>query len=153
MRILSENKLNPIAYHLAKIDWSQFGTLSWDRDAATSYSEASEQIRQNDFYRLIGHTCGRLRLRPRNLAIYGKTEWGMGMRGHFNYLVSRDGTKDTPPELLAATMLEYWSRKHGVAVIKLFDANLQGRGVTISRNRNLIPATIRFCILNTFPKR
>lgn len=130
MKVLSEKELNPIAYHLAKIDWAIFGTLSWMDDSATRYSEAAEQIGQRDFRRFILHTCTRLKLRPRNLAIYGKTEWGGGMRGHYNFLVARHGTKDTPPELLAATMLKYWSKKHGLAKIEPFDAKRQWDGVS-----------------------
>jgi hypothetical protein len=68
------NRTNGVAYNLAKIDWAVFATLSWDNNSATRYTEAAEQIRREDFSRLIGHACGRLRLRPRNLAIYGKTE-------------------------------------------------------------------------------
>src|ERR1035437_2595006 len=113
MKVLSEKELNPIAYHLAKIEWAVFGTVTWDRDVATAYSDGAEQIRRADFHRLIGHACGHLRLRPRNLAIYGKTEWGGGMRGHYNFLVGRQGTEKSTPEIMAATMQEFWSNQRG----------------------------------------
>jgi hypothetical protein len=129
MRVLYEKELNPRAYHLAKIGWAVFGTASWMNDSATAYSEAAEQIRQRDFHRFIWHTCNRLNLRPRNLAIYGKTEWGGGMRGHYNFLVARHGTKDTPTELLAATMQDFWSNQHGLCKIEPFDVNRQLEGV------------------------
>ena len=51
------------------------------------------------------------------------------MRGHYNFLVARHGTKNTPPELLAATMQDYWSKKHGLALIEPFDVNRQLEGV------------------------
>jgi hypothetical protein len=45
-------------------------------------------------------------------------------------LVARHGTKNTPPELLAATMQDYWSREHGLAKIEPFDVNRQRPGVS-----------------------
>jgi hypothetical protein len=130
MKVLSKKEPNGMAYNLAKIDWAVFGTLTWDNDSATANSEAAEQIRQRDFNRLIWHTCNRWNLRQRNLAIYGKPEWGGGMRGHYNFLVACHGTKNTPPELLAKTMQEIWSRKHGIAKIEPFDAKRQWQGVS-----------------------
>ncbi len=129
MKVLSEKELNPIAYHLAKVEWAVFGTGTWINDSATAYSQAAEQIRQQDYHRLIWHTCRHLNLRPRNLAIYRKTEWGGGMRGHYNFLLARHGTKDTPPQLLAATVQDYWSKRHGLAKIEPFDAKRQWQGV------------------------
>lgn len=124
-----KTSLNPIAIHLAKIDWTLFGTLTWEKDSATTSSPRAEQIRQEDFLRLIGHACGRLRLRQRNLAIYGKSEWGAGMRGHYNFLVARHGTKNKTPEKMAEIMHDYWLRNHGISKIKPFDANRHWKGV------------------------
>ena len=116
-------------FHLEKVAWSIFGTLSWEKDAATRYSESAEQLRQRDFHQLVGKSCGRLKLRPRNLAIYGKTEWGADMRGHYNFLIGRQGTEKTTPEIMAATMQEFWSTQHGLCKIEPFDVNRLREGV------------------------
>lgn len=118
-----------MAYHLAKIDWAIFGTASWMDDSATRYSEAAKQIRQRDFRQFIWHTCSRLKLRPRNLAIYGKTEWGADMRGHYNFLIGRQGTEKTTPEIMAAILQDFWSNQHGLCKIEPFDVNRQCEGV------------------------
>jgi hypothetical protein len=123
------DKINPVAFQLVRICWSVFGTLTWDRDAATWNNEHSEKIRQTDFHRLVGNTCGRLRLRSRELAVYAKTEWGEGERGHYNFLIGRQGTKNVSPKIIAATMLGIWLKEHGRAKIEPFDAIRQWQGV------------------------
>jgi hypothetical protein len=119
----ANKEINGSTFHLLKIDWAVTGTLSWERNFATRCSDTAEQIRQEDFHRFIQNTCGSLKLRSRELPIYGKTEWGAAMRGHYNFLIGRQGTKETAPDVLAATMQEIWSSEHGRARIEPFDAN------------------------------
>jgi hypothetical protein len=117
-------------FHLEKVAWSIFGTLSWEKDAATRYSESAEQLRRDDFSWFVGKSCGRLKLRPRNLAIYGKTEWGADRRGHYNFLIGLQGTEKTTPEIMAANMQEIWFMQHGLCKIEPFDVNRQHDGVS-----------------------
>jgi len=107
--LLYGQRLNAYAFHLARVEWSVFGTLTWRDDARTRDTRASEQLRSGDFHWLIGMTCGRLSLRPRNLAIYRKTEWGLAKRGHCNFLIGRRGTEKTTPLQLANTLQDLWS--------------------------------------------
>jgi len=129
MIVLSEKELNGMAYNLAKIDWALIGHLTLDDDFTAGYSEAAEQVRRELFYRLINHTCGCLKLRPRNLAFYAKPEGDKIKRCHIHFLIARHGTKGRPLELMAATMQDYWSKRHGLAKIEPFDANRQWQGV------------------------
>jgi len=61
-------------------------------------------LRRRDYRWLVNMTCARLRLRPRHMAIYSKTEWGPTHRGHSNFLIAKYGTRNVPPALLAKTL-------------------------------------------------
>lgn len=99
--------VNPYAFHLAKVPWAVFGTLTWQRDAATTAT--AEALRRKDFWWLIALTCCRLRLRPRRLAIYRKTEWGRGNRGHCNFLIAQRGIEPVSPVKLAEALQDTWT--------------------------------------------
>lgn len=129
MLLLSEKNLNPIAGHLEKIAWSVFGTLTWDNDSAKRFAPSTERLHKNDFRWLVNKSASRLKLQTRNLAYYGKTEWGAAIHGHFNFLIARQGTEKVSPEVLAATMQEIWSTQQRRAEIVKFDANRQRQGV------------------------
>lgn len=129
MLLLADKNVNPIAVHLEKIAWSVFGTLTWDNDSATRFATSTERIHQKDFLWLICKSASRLRLQTRNLAYYGKTEWGTAIHGHFNFLIARPGTEKVSPEVLAATMQELWTAQRRRAEVVPFDANRQREGV------------------------
>jgi hypothetical protein len=120
---------NPVAYHLEKIGWAVFGTLTFETEAAIRYSRFAEHIHLKDFHWLIAKTASRLKLQTRNLAFYGKTEWSGVMRGHYNFLIARQGTEKVSPELLASTMQEIWLKEHAISKIEPFDAKRQRAGV------------------------
>jgi len=130
MLLLSEKNLNPIACHLEKISWAVFGTLTWDNDSATRFAPLAERIHKKDFQWLVCKSASRLRLQTRNVAFYGKTEWGAAMHGHFNFLIARQGTGKVSSEVLAATMQELWTARRLRAEIEPFDANRQRQGVS-----------------------
>ncbi len=71
----SVNTKNAYLPHLQKVDWAIFGVVEWHEQDHLGYTEAAEQLRATDFHWLLGATCGRLKLRTRNLAVYRKTEW------------------------------------------------------------------------------
>jgi hypothetical protein len=128
---LQHRSFNPMAYHLAKIDWSVFGTGTFEHDWLTFNTAKAEDFRQIEFFSLIGCLCAKHRLRARNLVFYGKTEWGENRRGHFNFLIGRRGTEKISPEILAASMQELWTsgeRRRGIAKIEPFrqDWHLEG---------------------------
>jgi hypothetical protein len=117
--------MSAYAYHLEKVEWAVWGIATWDGTSKSGTSEASEQLRRADFFRIIGKTCTRLRLRHRHLAIYAKTEWGRGRRGHCHFLIAKHGTQSTTPAILAATIQELWSAEHGLAKVEPFDVTRQ----------------------------
>lgn len=124
---------NAYAYHLAQIEWAVFGVLTWMDDARTYRTIAACNRRSQDFNRLVGMTCGRLKLRPRHLAIYRKTEWGQGQRAHCHFLVGRHGAESVAPSRLAEAMTDLWTngpQRRGTATIEPFKPEGLLRGVT-----------------------
>jgi hypothetical protein len=126
--VVRNERLNPYAIHLQRIEWAIFGTLTWEDDARTKYTEPAEQLRRDDFKQFIEATCGWVKIRSRELPIYSKTEWGEGMRGHCNFLVGRQGTEKVAAERLSAVMIEIW-KPTGRAVIEPFNPRWQKEGV------------------------
>ena len=106
---LQDRSFNPWAYHLYKIDWSVFGTGTYENDYLAYNTDRAEKLRQIDFRYFIACVCAKHRLRIKNLLFYGKTEWGANKRGHYNFLIGRRGTEKVSPEILAASMQELWS--------------------------------------------
>jgi hypothetical protein len=119
---------NGMAYHFSPISWAIFGVLTWDHVGRTRCNDFSEEKRVADFNGLIHFTSSKLRLRPRNLGIYHKTEWGVYLRGHYHVLIARQGTEKVSPELLAETLKAFWCR-YGYAKIEPFDPKRQCEGV------------------------
>ena len=115
--------------HLENVSWSVFGTLMWDNDSATRFAPSTERIHKKDFRWLVCKSASRLKLQSRNVAYYGKTEWGEKMRGYYNFLIARQGTEKVAPEVLAATMQEIWTSQRRRAEVVAFDANRQRQGV------------------------
>jgi hypothetical protein len=123
---------NPFAFHLIQVPWAVFGTLTWERDAATVNTAAAEAIRSRDFFWLIRMACRRLKLRQRRLGIYRKLEWGQGERGHYNFLIAKDGIGTVTPAQLSDTLQKAWTEdsRKGLAKIEPFDAERGLAGVT-----------------------
>jgi len=123
---------NPIAFTLGKFDWKIFGTGTFDRDFLADNYDSAEKLRQIEFDRLITATCARHGLRTRNLIYYGRTEFGNGGRGHYNFLIGEHATETVSPIVLAATMQNFWSNgafRRGIAKIEPFRKDLHLEGV------------------------
>jgi len=129
---LKDRSFNPMAYHLAKIDWSVFGTGTFALDWLTHNTAKAEEFRRKEFFNLLFCVCMKHRLRQRDLVYYGKTEWGANKRGHFNFLIGRRGTERISPESLAASMQELWTtgnHRRGNAKIEPFNEHWHLEGV------------------------
>jgi hypothetical protein len=124
--------LNPIAYHLEQVEWAIFGTVTFRNDAFTFDNSLSEELRKNACRKLIGNACTKLRLRHRRLLYYGKSEWGTGHRGHYNFLIGKDGVESVTPSEFANLMQQLWvggMYPQGTAVIEPFRKDLHKNGI------------------------
>ena len=126
------SRLNPIAYHLEQVEWAIFGTITFRNDALTFDNTLSEELRKGACRKLIGKTCTKLGLRHRRLLYYGKSEFGAGNRGHYNFLIGKDGTESVTPSELANVLQQLWTGgmcPQGTAVIEPFRKELHKNGI------------------------
>jgi hypothetical protein len=127
-----KQNFNPMSFHLAKIDWSIFGTATFEDDKFTKNTKQSEDLRQKEFFNLMWSICRKFDLRLRNLVYFGKSEFGAGGRGHFNFLIGRRGTEKINSEILAASLQEFWTTgdgRRGGAKIEPFNKGWTLEGV------------------------
>jgi len=124
---------NPIAYHLAQVNWSIFGTLTWQVDSRSINTATAKTLRMNDFRWLMLNACAILRIKTKRLAFYRKTEWGGGDRAHYNFLIAKDGLPaDVTAKTLADTLSRVWrqpSGHRGLCEIEPFDNETHLQGV------------------------
>jgi hypothetical protein len=154
---------NPIAFSLGKIDWKIFGTGTFDRDFLTFKNDSAEKLRQIEFVRLITATSSKHDLLTRHLIYYGRSEFGQGERGHYNFLIGEQGTETVSADRLAATMQRIWTTgafRRGIGIIEPFRKHLHLEAVLYqskyefdSNGNLLIPAEIRSPMLGKFITR
>lgn len=144
--------INPYGFHLAQIEWAIFGGLSWRQDSIASGNDWADGMRQADFYRLIGVTCTRHRLRPRRLLVYGKSEWGNGKRAHFHFLIGKEGLRGVLPAALCKTMLNLWTVEfnNGTAQIESYDWQQHLDGIFYQSKYEFDQTGNEPCISETF---
>ena len=130
---------NAMQWHLRKIDWFLFITLTWrpttwipryykrpdgtlqvsDGHSRTNDTDYAESLRYGDFKWFVEGVCGKLKLRSRKLVYYVKPEFN-GSGGHYHMLLGRDGTNGIPRSVIAQTMEEIWTSNFGVADVQPF---------------------------------
>jgi hypothetical protein len=138
------SKHDALLYHLADVEWSVFGTLTWDNWYRRLPAVNAEKLRRADFGLLKLNTCRLLNIRPKNLAYYHAMERGAG-ECHFHFLIARKGIERHDPATVANMMQTLWNdnlkreanRKAGLgrAKIEPFDSARQSSGVAYCLKR------------------
>lgn len=128
---INYQKYHPYLYHLIKVEWFIFGSLTWARDSRRTHSESAGQMRRIDFNDLISAFCGQLKLRRRNLGIYKATEFGKSGEPHYHFLIAKDGCDHLSASECAQRLTNLWQsslkpygyneRGIGMAIIKPYD--------------------------------
>jgi hypothetical protein len=119
---LDYDKFHPLLYHLYRIDWAIFGTLTWESEYLRTGTFQAEKRRKEDFDRLLQHTCWQFKIRRDNLICYRAMEWGGG-ECHYHFLIGRKGIERLDLETLAKTMNRLWQDK-----LETFDGGPRGIG-------------------------
>ena len=123
------NRSPALEWQLRKTEWAVMGYLTWKSAEAAANSSYGDQRRGHDFLKIIGLTCGVCRLRTRNLAIYAKSEFGEGGRGHFNFLIGAQGLRSVPPEIFSENFHRLWEKFYGLAKVTPFDPLQAQQGI------------------------
>lgn len=107
-KLTKEKEYHPYLYHLKKIKWFIFGSLTWSRECRRSLSYSAECKRRIDFNDLIAAFCGDFKLRPRNLAYYKATEYGAGPEPHLHFLIAQNGCEGLSAVECAKALEDLW---------------------------------------------
>jgi len=101
-------KFDPLLFHLPKVVWVVFGTLTWRLGSRRYDSKRAAWFRSHDFDGVLFRTCSILRLRVKNLGIYWTTEFGVFGEAHIHFLVAREGLKGVTPEKFVEEFGRLW---------------------------------------------
>ena len=131
----NQHRWNPYLFHLIKVPWSVFGTLTWKQESKRRGTQASESRRREDFKWLIRSTGSILKRRGKHFAYYHAMEWGKAGECHFHFLIAQDGLEHISPSTLANTLQELWKHSNGLGVVQPFDKAKQFAGVSYCLKR------------------
>src|ERR1035437_1529437 len=104
-------KFDPLLFHLPKVLWAVFGTVTWRLGSGRYDSKRANWFRAYDFNGVLFRTCSILGLRVKNLGIYWTTEFGVFGEGHIHFLVAKDGLKQVTPKKFAQDFSHLWSKE------------------------------------------
>lgn len=103
------NAVHPYFKTLKSIDWSIFGTLTFDNPLRRGYNAESD--RKTDFHGLLQVTCKHLGVRRYQLPYYRAMEWSVTDKCHYHFLIAQNYCLKVPPDELAGFLQEQWTRK------------------------------------------
>lgn len=126
----SDHQVNSYAFHLLQINWVIFGVLTWKDESIRLPGLAADKQRSKDFWHLIGATCSKLRLLPRKLLVYRKTEVSAANQAHCHFLIGKQGTEHVSLTQLCNTIRDTWTKNgKGLPYAVLFDKERNTQGV------------------------
>jgi hypothetical protein len=102
--------VHPYFKSFKEIDWSIFGTLTWERASRRSLSFNSELLRQKDFNGLLQVACQDLGIRRKHLPYYHAMEWTDANEAHYHFLLARDNRLKVSPDELSQYLQEQWTK-------------------------------------------
>jgi hypothetical protein len=160
-RIISKidfSKVHPIVYSLLNIEWSIFGSLTWENPEYRRDTPASERLRFKDFNLLIRRTCQLLPLDKDKIEFYVTSERGDSCECHIHFLIARNGLEDISVDTVCLTQKYLWASNlqltanyfesnrtlggfRGVAKIEPFDQKRHIEGVCYAKLRR--PSLVR----------
>jgi hypothetical protein len=101
-------KYHPYLYHLKKIKWFLFGSLTWELESRRKLTLQSHWKRQRDFNGLVGAFCARFKLRRKCLAYYQATEFGKSVQPHYHFLIAANNLEHLSGDECAETLKTLW---------------------------------------------
>jgi hypothetical protein len=142
------------------IDWSIFGTLTWNDKRSDKLFERrtnewvrytprrvlgrgrNEWCRKHDFNYLMLETCRQLRIRDRKLCYYQTLELDALEGAHYHFLIAHNGIANVSPAMLADCISNIWLLQ------KPFDSQERGFGRSEIRpyEQALGSAGVKYCL-------
>lgn len=136
---------HPLLYSLRKVDWSLYGTLTWQDSLHRSDTDRAQQLRTADFYNLLIKARAATNLRGKDLAYYHATEYGMDNKCHLHFLLWNKRAGRVANDTLASKMQEVWNTQFVLArrssdiergaVVKVYDSTCHSPAVEYCTKR------------------
>jgi hypothetical protein len=108
--LINPKRTHPIAYHLLKIKWAVFGTLTWADDSFRKDTPLSEKLRFKEFYLLIKRACQLLHLKKDDILFYVTNERGRDCDCHLHFLIATNGLRGISNKKLSLTLNYLWHK-------------------------------------------
>ena len=130
MNELTDNQLikllsnyHPYLYHLIKIKWCIFGTLTWNKQSRRRDTPRAESNRRTDFNDLIRAFRIKFGIGRKHLAYYKATEFGVTGEAHVHFLIALKGIEQLSAVECCDALKNLWEDK-----LKPFDSEICGIG-------------------------
>lgn len=139
IELVNLKQYHPYLYRFDDVNWSIFGSLTWEFLSRRKDNDLARWQRKKDFNGLMNSMCARYKLRRNKLAYYEATEYGKAGEMHCHFLIASEGLERIPAEHCAKTLENLWvnelkpfdSDKFGIgtAVVKPYDRAKENPGV------------------------
>jgi hypothetical protein len=150
IKIYNPNKYHPYLYHLNKINWLIFGSLTWANEHRRKYSPIANWKRNNDFNDFINIFGGQFKFRKRNLCYYKATEFGGAGEVHCHFLIAREGRDHIEPDIYCNYLNDLW-----VNQMQASDSSLKGMGTAfiVPYDESKQYPGVKYCLKREFISR
>jgi hypothetical protein len=133
-------RYSPFLYHLQKVEWHVFGTLTWKDESRRGDNAQAQRNRREDFNWLLMNTAKAFKKRLKQFKVYRCNEFGAAGECHYHYLIARNGLESISAEKISNLMNYYWNSYLspfdrlnqlgiGHAVVMPFEQAMHSRGV------------------------
>lgn len=118
---INPNNVHPIYFHLHKVPWSIWGTLTWENATYRAATFDSEKLRQSAFNEFINGARAACNLRGKDFAFYHATEYGNADKCHLHFLLWNKRGDRVDSKILASTFQTLWNAGNGK--VETYDPN------------------------------
>lgn len=142
---LDTRRYHPELFHLRKVQWAVFGTLTWRYEDRRQDTEQAQKNRTQDFKQLLKLLRCKLRFRGKQIKFYHATEFGTSGQGHLHFLLAKHGLEAFSDQGIASLLKFIWELEivlegkvrvgAGGAEILPYDQAKEGRGVAYCLKR------------------
>jgi len=143
------NKYHPMRLHLQYIDWSVWGTITWNDSFRRLSGYDAEKARRIDFKNLLTKTRSDVGLRGKDIFYYHATEYGKSGENHFHFLIWNTKPLRVSHSLLAERMQYFWNKD-----FVRFDSRAKSGGSGLSviapYDKNTVNPAAQYCFKREF---
>lgn len=111
---LNPDTHHPLLFSLRKVNWSLWGSLTWNDALHRSDTDRARKLRHADFDALLTRACVDLGIKRKHVGYHYATEYGISNQCHLHFLLW-DKRGCISSEDLAAKIQEVWNTEFVLA--------------------------------------